>query len=365
MTSDKSTTNYFVVIMAGGSGTRLWPLSRQSSPKQFQSLVSKRSLLRETLDRVSPLVPMKNIFVCTSRDFVDITLAELPELTEDQIIIEPLPRGTCSAILLSTRFLTERNPDSIIATIASDHAIENPEEFSQSLHAAFVHAEMHREKIITIGIRATRADTGLGYIKKGEEFGSFEWKKSYFIDTFTEKPDAETAKQYLASGEYLWNAGYFIFSGKHLLDAARQLVPETISVLDDCLFPLSETDAGRYAQCPTDPIDTAIIEKLSPSSRIVIPSALNWSDIGSFDTLFEFLKRETGNDSIFQGDVITIHSEKNFVHAPNEKLVALVGVRDLIVVDTPDALLVLHRDEAIRMKELITSLKDNARKKYL
>jgi mannose-1-phosphate guanylyltransferase len=365
MIPNRSAENYFIVIMAGGSGTRLWPLSRQSSPKQFQSLVSKRSLLRETLDRVSPLVPMKNIFVCTSRDFVDITLAELPELARDQIIIEPLPRGTCSAILLSTRFITERNPDGIIATIASDHAIENPEEFSHSLHAAFVHAEMHREKIVTIGIRATRADTGLGYIKKGEEFGSFEGRKSYLIDTFTEKPDEETAKQYLASGAYLWNAGYFIFSGKHLLDTARSLVPETVSTLDDCSFPLSETDAGRYAQCAIDPIDTAIIEKLSPSSRIVIPSALNWSDIGSWDTLFEFLQRETGNDSVFQGDVIAIHSEKNFVHAPKKKLVALVGVRDLIVVDTPDALLVLRRDEAARMKELIASLKHSDQKKYL
>ncbi len=351
--------------MAGGTGTRLWPLSRKSSPKQFQSLVSEKTLLRETFDRAKHLVPIENIFICTSETFASITRTELPEISRGQIIAEPLPRGTCSAIALSATFLTRRNDDSIIATIASDHAIENPEEFSHSLTAAFALVEKNREKIVTIGINPTRPDTGLGYIQIGQEFGLFEGRKSYFIETFREKPDAETAEEYLASFEYLWNAGYFIFSGKNFLGEVARFVPKTSDIVKQFSFPLSESHATQYAECPNDPIDTAIIEKLPIESRIVIPSAIKWSDIGSWDTLFDFLRHETHAESVAQGNVVTIDSEKNFVHTTKEKLVALVGVHNLVVVETPDALLILHKNEAAKMKGLIATLEKTDNKKYL
>ena len=358
MTEKNISKHRAIVIMAGGTGTRLWPLSRKSSPKQFQALVSEKTLLRETFDRVKHLVPLENIFICTSSSFTDITLAELPELSRENLIIEPSARGTCSAIALSARTLTMRDRDIIIATIASDHAIENPEEFSRSLSAAFQIAEENREKIVTIGINPTKADTGLGYIKIGEEFGLFEGKKAYFIDTFKEKPDQKTAEEYFTSFDYLWNAGYFIFSGTNFLTQVASFVPETMRILQNFSLPLSESDAKNYHDCPNDPIDTAIIEKLPKESRIVVPSSLKWSDIGSFDTLFEFLKHENHTDSIFQGNTLAIHSKNNFVHTSREKLVTLVGVHNLIVVETDDALLVLHKDEAKRMKELITLLKE-------
>ncbi len=365
MTHKKTSENHAIVIMAGGTGTRLWPLSRRAMPKQFQSLVSDRTLLRETFDRVKNLVPMENIFICTGAAFVDITLTELPEVTRQHIIIEPTPQGTCSAIALTTEHLTRKNADIIIATIASDHAIENPEEFSHSLTAAFALVESNREKIATIGINPTKPDTGLGYIKIGAEFGLYEGKKSYFIDTFKEKPDAETAEEYLASFEYLWNAGYFIFSGKQFTEWVTHFVPETADIVRNFSFPLSETDAEKYAHCPSEPIDTAIIEQLPTESRIVIPSALKWSDIGSWDTLVDFLKHETHAESIFQGNTVTIDSEKNFVHTTKEKLVALVGVHNLVVVETTDALLILHKNEAGKMKDLIATLKKENKEKYL
>jgi mannose-1-phosphate guanylyltransferase len=202
-------------------------------------------------------------------------------------------------------------------------------------------------------------------IKIGSEFGLFEGKKSYFIDEFKEKPDLKTAEKYLASFEYLWNSGSFIFSGRQLLSWVRQFVPETTDILQSFSFPLSETDAEKYAACANDPIDTAIIEKLPTDSRIVIPSSLIWSDIGSWDTLFTFLKHKSHAESVSQGNVITLHSEKNFVHASKEKLVALVGVHNLIVVETDDALLILHKDEADKMKELIATLKKEGKEKYL
>lgn len=357
--------NRAIVIMAGGTGTRLWPLSRKSSPKQFQALVSEKTLLRETFDRVKHLIPTENIFVCTAVSFADITLAELPELSRENLIIEPSARGTCSAIALSAQMLTMRNKGVVIATIASDHAIENPEEFSHSLLAAFEISEKNQEKIVTIGINPTNPDTGLGYIKIGEEFGLFEGKKSYFIDTFREKPDQKTAEEYLASFEYLWNAGYFIFSGKYLLEQIEKFVPETSDILQNFSFPLSESDSEKYNACPNDPIDTAIIEKLPKESRIVVPSSLKWSDIGSFDTLFNFLKQENHTDSIFQGNVLTLQSKNNFVHTSKEKLVTLVGVDNLVVVETDDALLILHKDEAKKMKDLIATLKQEGKEKYL
>lgn len=365
MTHKKSSENHAIVIMAGGTGTRLWPLSRKSTPKQFQALVSEKTLLRETFDRVRHLVPAGHIFVCTGRAFVDVTLAELPELTKEHLIIEPLPRGTCSAIALSTQMLLQKNPDIIIATIASDHAIENPEEFSASLVAAFALADEHHEKIITIGINPTDPDTGLGYIKIGQEFGLYEGKKTYFVDTFKEKPDLKTAEKYLTSFEYLWNAGYFIFSGKQFQHWVEQFIPETAAILKTYSFPLAAADEKKYEQCQSDPVDIAIIEKLPVESRIVVPSALKWSDIGSWDTLFNFLKHKTQSESIFQGNTLSIHSEKNFVHTSKEKLVALVGVHNLVVVETPDALLILHKDEAKRMKELIAALKQDGQEKYL
>ena len=365
MLQKKQSENHAIVIMAGGTGTRLWPLSRQAMPKQFQSLVSERTLLRETFDRVKNLVPMENIFVCTGAEFVDITLTELPEVTREHIIIEPTPRGTCSAIALATEYLMRKNESVIIATIASDHAIENPEEFSRSLTSAFALVEKNKEKIVTIGINPTKPDTGLGYIKIGAEFGLFEGKKSYFIETFKEKPNLETAEEYLASFEYLWNAGYFIFSGKQFMTWLETFVPKTSDAVKKFSFPLSESDAENYARCPSDPIDTIIIEQLPTESRIVIPSALKWSDIGSWDTLVDFLKHETHAESIFQGNTITIDSEKNFVHAPKEKLVALVGVHNLIIVETGDALLILHKNEAGKMRQLIATLKKEGKEKYL
>lgn len=365
MNSKNSIDNRAIVIMAGGTGTRLWPLSRQATPKQFQALVSEKTLLRETFDRVSHLVPTGQIYICTGESFVETALHILPEIGREHIIIEPMPRGTCSAIALATKFLIRKNEGIIIATIASDHAIENPSEFSHSLTSAFAIASEHREKIVTIGIHPTTPDTGLGYMKIGEEFGLYEGKKSYFIDTFKEKPDAETAKEYLASFEYLWNAGYFIFSGKQFLEWVEQFVPETIRILETFSFPLSETNATDYARCANDPIDTAIIERLPIDSRIVVPSALKWSDIGSWDTLFEFLKRETRTESISQGNTITLDSEKNFVHTTKEKLVALVGVHNLIVVETDDALLILHKNEADKMRQLIDTLKKTGKEKYL
>lgn len=361
MKSNHSLENRIIVIMAGGSGTRLWPLSRKSSPKQFQALVSDKTLLRETYDRIGTLVLPENIFVCATTAHINQIAENIPELPIENFILEPSARGTCSAIGFSTKTITEKNPNAIIATIASDHAIDNPEEFTRALMLAFEIAEANREKLITIGIKPTRADTGLGYIQAGESFHGDIGRNTYFVDSFKEKPNQETAEKYIADSRYFWNSGYFIFSGMTLLSWIEEFVPETATLLSK-MFEGKDTDqeqiSALYAQCPTEAIDIAIVEKLSKETRLVIASELKWSDVGSWDTLYDFLSKKNQSHSILHGNVIAHASKNNLVNTPKEKLVALLGVEDLIIVDTKDVLLVAKRSSAGKIKDLLEKIKN-------
>lgn len=368
MTTIHSPENRVIVIMAGGSGTRLWPLSRKASPKQFHALVSDKTLLRETYDRIGTLVPPENIFVCATTAYVDQIAENLPELPRENFILEPSARGTCSAIGFSAKTISERNPDAIIATIASDHAIDNPEEFTRALSLAFVTAEENKDKLITVGIRPTRPDTGLGYIQTGDSFGSDEAKRISFVDSFKEKPDRETAEKYIADPRYFWNSGYFIFSAPTLLSWIREFVPETANLLSEMFSEEGmgqEKIASLYAKCPSEAIDIAIVEKLSKEARLIIASELKWSDVGSFDTLYDFLSKKNESHSVFHGNVIDHASGNNLVNAPKEKLVALLGVTDLVIIDTGDALLVADRNSVGKMKDLLEKIKNGDRSDLL
>ena len=360
MPTKNSDKNRFIVIMAGGSGTRLWPLSRKSSPKQFHALVSDKTLLRETYERIGLLVPRENIFICATVAYIDQIAENIPEVPRENFILEPSARGTCSAIGLSTKHIIENNPDALIATIASDHAIDNPEEFTRVLALAFETLEKNRQKLITIGIRPTSPDTGLGYIRTGAIFGEDKAKNIYFVDSFKEKPDKATAEKYISDPHYFWNSGYFIFSGETLLSWIETFVPETASILSS-LFSEEKTNQEKisslYASCPTEAIDIAIVEKLSREIRLIIPSELKWSDVGSWDTLYDFLSNKNQSHSVFHGTIIDHESKNNLVNAPKEKLVALLGIEDLIIIDTEDVLLVANRNSASKMKELLEKIK--------
>lgn len=361
----------YIVIMAGGSGTRLWPLSRKGKPKQFQSFVSPKTMIEETYDRVKNLVPEGHIFVSTTTEYRPLIIDKIPEISQENIIVEPQTRNTAPAIALVAIMMQSTDPDAIVATIASDHAIENPDEFSATIHAALTTVSEHPDKLVTIGINPTRPDTGLGYIKLGREFATVEDKRVFVVDAFKEKPDQATAEIYLRSFDYLWNAGYFIFSAKNFSKWTREFAPALHDVMADIMAAKQsdrlddKTLATLYAKTTSEPIDTLIVEQLTPEKRLVIPSALQWSDVGSWGTLYEFLSEKSGSHSVIHGNHIDLGS-KNILIQGDKRLIATIGVEDLVIIDTPDALLIARRDQVSgEIKKLIEKLKNEGHQDLL
>jgi mannose-1-phosphate guanylyltransferase len=364
-------THWYAVIMAGGSGTRLWPLSRKEKPKQFQKFLSSKTMLEETYDRVAKVVLPENIFVSTTEGYRDLVLETLPQLSPEKIIPEPSPRGTAAAIALAAMHLSAIDSQAKVATIASDHAITNTGEFVETLSVAFEAAAKYPDKLVTIGINPTRPDTGLGYIKMGEEadrLGSNGKKRVFYVDAFKEKPDQKTAEKYLASWEYLWNAGYFIFSAKDFLGHVERLVPKIIETLRQ-MADLGESSGPKalaelYGALENEPIDTVIVERLEKERRLVVPSALEWSDVGNWSTLFDFLKGQYDSSLIVKGNHVDVGSEDCFVHA-EKKLVATVGLKNLIIVETEDAIFIADKEKSPEVKQLIDKLKNEGKHAYL
>lgn len=361
----------YIVIMAGGSGTRLWPLSRRSKPKQFQVFVSEKTMIEETYDRVKGLVPDSHIFVSTTAEYRPLVLEKIPQISQGNIIMEPEARNTAPAIALVATTIRTLDPEAVVATIASDHAIENPDEFRATIRAAFVTVDTYPDKLVTIGINPTKADTGLGYIRMGHEFTTILEKRIFIVDAFQEKPDRATAELYLRSFEYLWNAGYFIFSVGTFAEWTRTFAPALHDVMDEIATAKksgvldTDTLAALYAKTASEPIEPLIVEKLSSDKRLVIPSPLKWSDVGNWQTLHEFLTVKSESDSVIHGHHLGLDSKNIFVHG-EKRLIATIGVEDLVIVDTGDALLIARRDRvAGDIKKLIEKLKETGETNYL
>jgi mannose-1-phosphate guanylyltransferase len=364
MTQAENSENVAVVIMAGGSGTRLWPLSRKSNPKQFQAFLSEKTLLEETYDRAKRLVSPDRIFVSTGIEHQTRVLDLLPDLSEDQLLLEPALRNTGPAIGLVATLVEQRFPGATIATIASDHAIENEDAFETSLRLALETVSTHRDKLCIVGINPTKPDTGLGYIQIGEPLESRRKEDQiYFVDAFKEKPDRETAESYLKDKTHLWNAGYFIFSAESMLGWIGEYAPDLSRILTD-ITEGADLDS-TYEKAKNEPIDTMLTEKLPPESRIVVPAPIRWSDIGTWKSLFEFLSHKHGKKSFGFGRTIEMEGTGNLVYGSEKRMVALFGVEDLVVVDTDDVLFVTRRDRASDVKRLIVKLKEDGHEELL
>jgi mannose-1-phosphate guanylyltransferase len=361
-------TDLHIVVPAGGSGTRLWPLSRAASPKFLHPLTgTDRSLLQATYDRLIPLVTPEFIHVVTGTAHATAVARQLPDVPERNILVEPMPRDSCAAIALAAMVIAKDDPDAIMASFAADHLIADPAAFAATVLAAVEGAKAG--KLMTIGITPTGPETGFGYLrcsappKPGTAQPILEFK---------EKPSAEVAAEYLASGEYLWNASMFVWRVSTFLDALAEHRPDVLDPVRRIVTARDTVDeeqvlAEVWPTIPKVAVDYAVMEPAAAQGRVAtVPGDFGWSDIGDFDTLGELLAKSCDGAAVVgAGKVICLDTEDTIVVPHGGRLVALLGVRDLIVVDTPDALLVGHRDRTQDVKRVTELLKDRGLTDFL
>ncbi len=345
----------YVVIMAGGSGTRLWPLSRKGTPKQLLPLVEGRSLLRLAFERALAVVPATRILVVTGAPYLDAVADQLPEVPPENLLGEPEGRDSLNACAWPAAVLHARDPEAVVAQLTADQLIEPVDTFAGVLAEAFAVAEDLPDALVTLGVVPTAPHTGYGYLERGEPLPGRT--DAYLIASFKEKPDEATASAYLAAGRYWWNAGLFVWRAATFLEQLRLLEPAThADVL--VLAARPERLAEIFPTLRKNSVDYAIMEPVAhgkASARVVaLALPVSWRDVGGFESLADILPTDRdGNAS--QARVVALDARDTIVfdHAGAGRLVALLGVRDLVVVQTPDATLVAHRDQIDRIKALV------------
>jgi mannose-1-phosphate guanylyltransferase len=358
----------YAVIMAGGSGLRLWPLSRRSRPKQLLKLVDGRSLLQLTWDRIAGLVPDERIFVCTAEPDAAAVVAELPRLPADNVLCEPVGRDTANAIGFASAVLYERDPEAVIAFLTADHIIEPVTEFRAALDRGFVLAASPG-RLVTFGIVPTQAHTGFGYVETGDPLA--ENTAAREVVAFREKPDSETAQIYLASGRHLWNSGMFVWRADSVLDRLAAHLPgahaDLIRIAKAWSTDQRETTLrSLYPTLPKISIDYAVMEPASrdPGVVAVVPMNVSWLDVGSWPTLARTLTVDEDGNAV-NATLITLDARGNVVVSEDsDHLVAALGVADLIVVHTRDVTLVCRRDAAERVKAMAVQVAEQFQGHY-
>ncbi|ENA2760531.1 mannose-1-phosphate guanylyltransferase/mannose-6-phosphate isomerase [Escherichia coli] len=350
------------IIMAGGSGTLLWPLSRSLYPKQFLSLINENSLLQETLKRLDGLNCLPPVIV-SNNEHRFIVAEQLRQFGVDdfQIILEPVGRNTAPAVALAALKSLELHGDHHMLVLAADHAIQDIEAF----HAAVLAAEQESvdNKLVTFGIVPTKPETGYGYIKKGEQVKNSVFK----VNSFVEKPDLETAKNYLEQKCYLWNSGMFMFKASVYLDELKKFRPDILAACKESLSSAStdldfiRLNSDVFAECPDESIDYAVMEKTQDC--VVIPLDADWSDIGSWTSLWEISEKDE-HENVSHGDVINYNSRNNYIYSEGS-LISTVGVNNLIIVQTKDALLVAQQDNVQDIKKIVEILKKQKRSEHI
>lgn len=356
----------YIVIMAGGVGTRLWPLSRKSSPKQLQTFVGDQSMIQETFDRVKEIVPVENILISTNDRYKQQIMEQLPEIPENNYILEPVGRNTAPAMGLIASYIVKRDPEAVVTTLPSDHFYRKKENFAKVIKAAFETINKHPDYINTVGLKPTFAHIGLGYIEKSTPIEKAGDEQVYRVKQFVEKPNLETAQKYVDSGNFFWNASYFTWQAKELLDIIKKHQPDIYSHLEkiiDAIGTNRETKivTKEFNLMPDLAIDY-IVEQLEKVS--LIPADLGWNDIGSWQVLQEIMASLSGKDVIERGNHLGLDNKNCLVYA-QDRLIATVGLENIVVVDTPDATLICNKNRSQEVKKIIDKLKEKGMGKYL
>lgn len=355
----------FALILAGGVGTRLWPRSRRQQPKQLLALLGDRSLLQMTVERIRPIVPPERVFIMTNEEYVERVRVQVPDVPPEQVIGEPAVRGTAPAIALGAYRIRHHHPNSVMISLHADHYFADEEQFRRAVLAA---AEVAGEGwLVNLGVRPTYPATGYGYVELSGDVGTFRDHPAYAVARFKEKPDQETARHFVASERYLWNSGIFCWRTDVILETFGQLLPEQTAILDriaDAFGTAAEQDvlAREWAHLTGETtIDRGIMER---AERVAtVPMSAGWSDVGSWESLAELIPADD-DDNVVRGDVVAFDSRGVFAHSDN-RFVAIVGVDDLIVVDSEDAVLVCSRNQAQDVKRVVRWLEQHGRNDVL
>jgi mannose-1-phosphate guanylyltransferase len=354
----------YALILSGGAGTRLWPLSRKSRPKQFLDLLGERTLLQDTVERIAEIIPTERIFAVAPPEHRVLIHEQLPELRADHVVVEPYPRGNAAAIGLAMAALHAFDPEAVVAVLPSDHVIEKRSKFREVLLAATAAAE--QGNLVTLGIEPERPDTGFGYIESGEQIELSARLPVHKVKRFIEKPKRDAAEKMLAAGGHFWNSGMFVWRVADILEAYREHLPNTakaIASLSDAIgSPRYESVLAEvWEETDRTTIDYGVLEKAQ--NVAVVPADIGWHDVGSWARLADIVTGGRADNWSTDGHVAA-GAEGNYAWAPG-KTVAFVGVEGLIVVDTPDVLLIASKERSEEVKEIVDRLRREEREELL
>ena len=355
--------NYYAVLMAGGVGSRFWPISTTDNPKQFHDMLGAgKSLIQKTFDRLNTFVPTENILILTNERYNDLVLEQLPKVKQEQVVLEPAMRNTAPCILYAALKIQKMNKDAVMIVAPSDHWIEDEEAFANDVKACFKKCE-EEEVLCTLGIKPTFPNTGFGYI----EFDKSDHAQIKKVRQFREKPDYETAKEFLAQGNFLWNAGIFMWSVKTIVNAFENYQPAQFELFQKGFAAFNTSDeqnfiAENYPKAENISIDYAILE--NSSAIYVLEATFDWNDLGTWGSLYDKLDKDEDNNAVVNARVLSQESSGNMIRSKEGKIVVVDGLTDYIIVDKEEVLLIYPKSKEQDIKQVLNKVKDTFGDEY-
>ncbi|RYH72557.1 mannose-1-phosphate guanylyltransferase [Flavobacteriaceae bacterium 144Ye] len=355
--------NYYAILMAGGVGSRFWPVSTEAYPKQFHDMLGTgETLIQKTFNRLSELIPKENIFILTNERYNDLVFEQLPDVTKRQVVLEPAMRNTAPCILYASLKIQKENPSAVMIVAPSDHWIEDENAFTQNVKQTFEFCEQN-DALMTLGVQPTFPNTGYGYI----EFDKLSNQDIKPVSQFREKPDYETAKSFIAQGNFLWNAGIFMWSAKSIIKAFKSNQPELYSLFETGIEAYNtDLEDGfiqeNYAKAENISVDYAIMEK--SENVFVLPATFDWNDLGTWGSLYDKLDKDSDNNAVVNAKTLTEDATGNMIRSKKDKIVVVDGLKDYIIVDKDEVLLIFPKAKEQDIKKVLQNVKEKFGESY-